>query len=110
MTGHAASAELTVEERKICQQSSKFQTFQLDFMDRCFDDTKMTSEENSINSGVVSCYDSLLHQADKMIQVAAVRKLETFLKGRILEPKVCQSTNTIFCLTNTICAGGGDGR
>jgi hypothetical protein len=62
----------------------------------------MTSEENGINS------DSLLHQADERIQVAAVRKLETFLKSQILEPKVCQSTNTIFCLTNTICAGGGE--
>jgi proteasome activator subunit 4 len=36
MTGHAASAELTVEERKICQQSSKLQTFLLNFMDQCF--------------------------------------------------------------------------
>ena len=62
----------------------------------------MTSEENGINS------DSLLHQADERIQVAAVRKLETFLKSQILEPKVCQSTNKIFCLTNTICAGGGE--
>ena len=64
----------------------------------------MTSEENGINS------DSLLHQADERIQVAAVRKLETFLKSQILEPKVCQSTNTIFCLTNTICAGDGEDR
>ena len=64
----------------------------------------MTSEENGINS------DSLLHQADERIQVAAVRKLETFLKGRNLEPKVGQSTNLIFCLINTICAGGGEDR
>ena len=65
-------------------------------------DTHMSSEETSINSGLVSCFDALLHQvhlllfplqtsihqADDQLQLAAVAKLESFLRGRILEPKV----------------------
>jgi len=96
---------LTPLEKKICQQSAKFETFVLEFMERCFSlienstmehirqeqatsDTQMSNEESSINMGIVSCFDSVLHQADEKIQISAINKLERYLKGRILEPKI----------------------
>ena len=45
-----------------------------------------------------------LKPVQKVLEDADLTKKES----QILEPKVCQSTNTIFCLTNTICAGGGE--
>jgi len=96
---------LTQVEKKICQQSAKFESFVLEFMERCFSlienstlehirqeqaasDTQMSNEESSINMGIVSCFDSVLHQADEKIQISAINKLESYLKGRILEPKI----------------------
>jgi len=96
---------MTPVEKRICQQSSKFESFVLEFMDRCFSlienstsehirqeqatsDTQMSNEESSINMGIVSCFDSVLHQADEKIQMSAINKLEAYLKGRILEPKI----------------------
>ena len=114
LSAHTSDPSLTPEEKLVCEQSATFKSFLLDFMDRCFSlienstsdqirqevassDTHMTSEENSINSCLVSCFDSLLHQADETIQVAAVQKLETFLKGRILEPKVAGRIASSMC-------------
>ena len=114
LSEQTSDPNLTSEEKLVCEQSVAFKPFLLDFMDRCFSlienstsdqirqevassDTHMTSEENSINSCLVSCFDSLLHQADEAIQVAAVHKLETFLKGRILEPKVAGRIASSMC-------------
>ena len=114
LSAHSSDPSLAPEEKIVCEQSATFKSFLLDFMDRCFSlienstsdqirqevassDMHMTSEENSINSCLVSCFDSLLHQADETIQVAAVNKLSTFLKGRILEPKVAGRIASSMC-------------
>jgi len=101
----SAQSNMTSVEKKICQQSAKFESFVLEFMERCFSlienstlehirqeqassDTQMSNEESSINMGIVSCFDSVLHQADEKIQISAINKLERYLKGRIFEPKI----------------------
>ena len=43
----------------------------------------MSSEESSINTAIVACFDSVLHQADEVIQDAAIDKLEKYLKGNV---------------------------
>lgn len=106
LSSHLSSTRnLTPSDKKICQQSSKFKQFVIEFIERCFSlvenstlentrqefassDTQMSSEENSINMGIVSCFDSVLHQADDVIQDSAITKMEQYLKGRILEPKI----------------------
>ena len=101
----SSSVKLSPSDKEVCQQSSKFKQFVIEFMERCFSlienstlentrqehassDTQMSSEETSINMGIVSCFDSVLHQADEIIQDAAITKMELYLKGRILEPKI----------------------
>ena len=63
--------DLTPTERKVCQQSSKFLPFVEEFMEKCFSlienctlehirqeqsssDAHMSSEESSINTGIIS--------------------------------------------------------
>jgi len=96
---------LSVHEKKICTDTASFKDFVIQFMDKCFalvenssmehfrqeqssSDAQMSSEESSINTGIVACFDSVLHQADEATQDAAIDKLQKYLKGRILEPKV----------------------
>ena len=106
LTAHLTSqSSLSPTEKKICNQSSKFLPFVLEFMDKCFSlvenctmehvrqeqstaDAHMSSEETSIHTGIVSCLHSVVHQADDAILQAVISKMEKFLKGRIMEPKV----------------------
>ena len=48
----------------------------------------MSSEESSINTAIVACFDSVLHQADEVIQDAAIDKLEKYLKGNLFDPSI----------------------
>lgn len=93
-----------------------FKTFIIEFLDRCFSliensslelirqeqsngDTQMSNEESSINTGIVTCFDSILHQADEDLKVLAMQKLKDFLHGRILEPKVAGKIASGMCRT-----------
>ena len=40
------------------------------------------------NPGIVSCLHSILHQSDELIMNTAIRKMESWLRGRIMEPKI----------------------
>ena len=88
---------LTPDQKKICQQTSKFLPYVTEFMDKCFSlidnssleqirqeqstsDAQMSNEETSINTGIVSCLHSVLHMADPIISEAIIKKLETYLK------------------------------
>ena len=98
------------------QTSHSFHEFVSVFMDRCFAlvenssvelirqeqssaDTQMSTEESSVNIGIVTCFDSILHQADDDIKNLATAKLEDFLRGRILEPKVAGKIASGMCRT-----------
>ena len=50
--------------------------------------SQMSSEESSINTAIVACFDSVLHQADEVIQDAAIDKLEKYLKGNLFDPSI----------------------
>ena len=97
-------------------KNHSFQEFVSIFMEKCFSliensslevirqeqsisDAHMSSEESSINIGIVTCFDSILHQADFDIQQLAIGKLEEYLRGRILEPKVAGKIASGMCRT-----------
>ena len=50
--------------------------------------SQMSSEESSINTAIVACFDSVLHQADEVIQDAAIDKLEKYLKGNLSDSSI----------------------
>ena len=93
-----------------------FKVFITEFLDRCFSliensslelirqeqsngDAHMSTEESSINAGIVTCFDSILHQADEDLKMIAMQKLKDFLHGRILEPKVAGKIASGMCRT-----------
>ena len=97
-------------------KSQSFHQFVSTFMTKCFSlidnssleiirqeqstaDTRMSSEESSINVSIVTCFDSVLHQAEPAIQRLAIDRLEEYLRGRILEPKVAGKIASGMCRT-----------
>ena len=104
------------KSRTLVGGQQTFREFVLIFLDKCFDlienssleeirheqsnaDARLSTEESSISGAVVSCFESILHQADDDIQTAAIGKLESFLRCRILEPKVAGKMASGLCRT-----------
>ena len=105
-----------VKQHRHSKSEPSFCEFVGIFMDRCFSlienssvelirqeqsnaDTCMSAEESSVNIGIVTCFDSILHQADQQIKTLAVGKLQNFLLGRIFEPKVAGKIVSGMCRT-----------
>ncbi|XP_045600493.2 proteasome activator complex subunit 4 isoform X1 [Procambarus clarkii] len=93
--------DLTEIEQEVCLQTAGFEDFVLQFMDRCFalienstleqitrldrETEKMNREENMLEMGLSSTFSAILTQAHPQIYQAALQRLQTFIKGKMIE-------------------------
>ncbi|KAK8724601.1 hypothetical protein OTU49_011168 [Cherax quadricarinatus] len=93
--------DLTEIEQEVCLQTTGFEDFVLQFMDRCFalienstleqitqldrETEKMNREENMLEMGLSSTFSAILTQAHPQIYQAALQRLQTFIKGKMIE-------------------------
>lgn len=93
--------DLTEVEQQVCLQTAGFEDFVLQFMDRCFalienstleqitqldrETEKMNREENMLEMGLSSTFSAILTQAHPQIYQAALQRLQTFIKGKMIE-------------------------
>ncbi|GLH02190.1 Proteasome activator complex subunit 4 [Gryllus bimaculatus] len=105
-------SNLTEEEESICLATSNFEDFVLQFLDRCFvlvessslESTRLEREadrrsrmENLAENALASTCIALLTQTSPQIFKAALRKLHSFVMGRILETKVAGQFMAAMC-------------
>lgn len=92
---------LTEIEQQVCFQTAGFEDFVLQFMDRCFalidncqleqitsqdrEQEKMNREENMLEMGLSSTFSAILTQAHPKLYQAALRRLQSFITGRMIE-------------------------
>ena len=106
--------DLTEEEKTICSQSAQFEDFVVEFLDKCFNliesstqehtreemsssDHQSNKEDKMKNSGMASTFSSIITHASSSIQDIALRKVENFINGRILETKVSGKLAASLC-------------
>ncbi|XP_050688195.1 proteasome activator complex subunit 4-like isoform X2 [Eriocheir sinensis] len=93
--------DLTELEQEVCLQTASFEDFVLQFMDRCFalienstleqitqqdrETEKMNREENMLEMGLSSTFSAIITQAHPKIYDAALQRLQTFIKGKMIE-------------------------
>uniref|UniRef100_A0A0P4W4D0 Proteasome activator complex subunit 4 C-terminal domain-containing protein n=1 Tax=Scylla olivacea TaxID=85551 RepID=A0A0P4W4D0_SCYOL len=93
--------DLTEWEQEVCLQTANFEDFVLQFMDRCFalienstleqitqqdrETEKMNREENMLEMGLSSTFSAIITQAHPKIYDAALQRLQTFIKGKMIE-------------------------
>ncbi|KAK8403278.1 hypothetical protein O3P69_000420 [Scylla paramamosain] len=93
--------DLTEWEQEVCLQTASFEDFVLQFMDRCFalienstleqitqqdrETEKMNREENMLEMGLSSTFSAIITQAHPKIYDAALQRLQTFIKGKMIE-------------------------
>ncbi|XP_047484565.1 proteasome activator complex subunit 4-like isoform X1 [Penaeus chinensis] len=95
------ASDLTEIEQEVCLQTASFEDFVLQFMDRCFvliensaleqitqldrETEKMNREENMLEMGLSSTFSAILTQAHPSIYQAALQRLQSFIKGKMIE-------------------------
>lgn len=95
------ATDLTEVEQEVCLQTASFEDFVLQFMGRCFtlienstleqitqldrETEKMNREENMLEMGLASTFSAILTQAHPRIYQAALQRLQTFIKGKMIE-------------------------
>ena len=106
--------DLTEEEKLICSQSAEFEDFVAQFLDKCFNliesstqehtreemsssDHRTSKEDTMKNSGMASTFSSIITHASTSIQDLALRKVEKFINGKILEVKVSGKIAASLC-------------
>ncbi|CAL4101951.1 unnamed protein product, partial [Meganyctiphanes norvegica] len=88
-------------EQEVCLQTAGFEDFVLQFMDRCFslidnsqleqitsqdrEQEKMNREETMLEMGLSSTFSAILTQAHPQLYQAALRRLKTFINGKMIE-------------------------
>ena len=106
--------DLSEEEKIICSQSAQFEDFVVQFLDHCFNliesstlehtreemsssDHRTSKEDTMKNSGMASTFSSIITHASTPIQNLALRKVEKFINGKILEIKVSGKIAASLC-------------
>merc|ERR1719228_694521 len=97
--------DLSEEESKIYSQSAQFEDFIVEFLNRCFaiiensevqqirsevstDDASVSREDTMKDVGMASTFSAILIQSSEALYDVALRKVRTWLGGRIMEWKV----------------------
>ncbi len=111
---HLHYPELTEEERVICGQTAQIEDFVVQFLDRCFlviessvfeqtrqevstSDHQTNKEDSMKDIGMASTFNSILVQASAQVFDAALRKLQDYVHGRILETKISGKIAASLC-------------
>ncbi|XP_076047764.1 proteasome activator complex subunit 4-like isoform X2 [Oratosquilla oratoria] len=106
--------DLTDVEQQVCLQTAGFEDFVLQFIDRSFaliensaleqttqldrETEKMNGQENMVEMGLSSTFSAILIQSHPKIYQAALQRLQTYTKGRILETCVAGRFIANMCL------------
>lgn len=108
-----STASMTEEERMICEATSRFEDFILQFLDRVFmfidssslEYVRLESRDNDLKSKLESvaetalsgvCTTLLIETSDTIFE-SALHKLRTFMTERILETKVAGQLAAVVC-------------
>ena len=106
--------DLTEEEEIICSQTAQLEDFIVEFLDRCFtfiesSTLQQTREETSISDhrnnheeamkdvGMHSTFNVMLIHSSEAMYNAALKKVQSFVKGRILETKIAGKIAASLC-------------
>ena len=96
---------LSEDEKKICFQTAQFEDFLVEFLNRCFtivensavqqirtetsaDDTNFSREDNMKDVGMASTFSAILMQCSEKLYDVALKKVSSWLNGKIMEWKV----------------------
>ena len=97
-------SDLTEHERTICSQTAQFEDFVAQYLDRCFviiessamtqtreenanTDLRSTRQESRMDMGLVGVLNSIVQNCSSEIYDMAMKKVQNFVRGRILETK-----------------------
>eukprot|EP00092_Neocalanus_flemingeri_P031411 GFUD01034116.1.p1 GENE.GFUD01034116.1~~GFUD01034116.1.p1 ORF type:complete len:1998 (+),score=527.07 GFUD01034116.1:71-6064(+) len=97
--------ELTEEERNVCFQTSQFEDFIVEFLNRCFaivensevqqirsevstDDASVSREDTMKDVGMASTFSAILMQSSEKLYDVALKKVKNWINGKIMEWKV----------------------
>jgi proteasome activator subunit 4 len=106
--------DLTEEESLICGQTAQFEDFIVAFLDRCFaliecstleqtreevsmSDHRNSREETMKDIGMASTFNAILIHSSEALYMLALRKVQGFIKGRILETKIAGRIASSLC-------------
>lgn len=106
--------DLNPEEELICSQTAMFEDFVVEFLDKCFSfiesstleqtreemslrDHRNNSEEMMKDVGMASTFNSILIHCESGIYELALKKVQSFVKGRILETKIAGKIAASLC-------------
>lgn len=101
----ASLNDLSEEESKIYSQSAQFEDFIVEFLNRCFaiiensevqqirsevstDDASVSREDTMKDVGMASTFSAILIQSSQSLYDVALKKVKSWLAGRIMEWKV----------------------
>ena len=96
---------LSEDEKKICFQTAQFEDFLVEFLNRCFsivensevqqirtetstDDTNFSREDTMKDVGMASTFSAILMQCSEQLYEVALKKVSSWLNGKIMEWKV----------------------
>ena len=106
--------ELSEEERKICFQTAQFEDFLVEFLNRCFsivensevqqirsesstDDASLSREDSMKDVGMASTFSAILMQCSEELYDVALRKVSSWVNGKIMEWKVSGKIAASLC-------------
>jgi len=107
-------SDMTELEREVCSQTAQIEDFVLQFLDRCFavieissfevtrqemapSDHRTNHEDSMKDIGMASTFNAILVQSSSEVYDAALHKMQSFIQGRILEPKIAGKITAGLC-------------
>ena len=106
--------DLSEEERKIAFQTAQFEDFLVEFLNRCFsivensevqqirsesstDDASLSREDSMKDVGMASTFSAILMQCSESLYDVALKKVTTWVAGKIMEWKVSGKIAASLC-------------
>jgi len=97
--------DLSEEEKNVCSQTAQFEDFMVEFLNRCFsiiensevqqirsevstDDASVSREDTMKDVGMASTFSAILMQSSEKLYDVALKKVKTWVNGKIMEWKV----------------------
>jgi len=97
--------DLSEEEKTVCFQTAQFEDFMVEFLNRCFaivensevqqirsevstDDASVSREDTMKDVGMASTFSAILMQSSEKLYDVALKKVKSWINGKIMEWKV----------------------
>lgn len=106
--------ELSDQEKTVCFQTAQFEDFMVEFLNRCFaiiensevqqvrsevstDDANVSREDTMKDVGMASTFSAILMQSSEKLYDLALKKVKSWVNGKIMEWKVSGKIAAGFC-------------